>query len=199
MKSAIWAPALIAATLIAGAACAQPCGCGQGCSSSQAYAPSYWDECAAAFHDNLMWPKQYIHPSRRGICAAFAIQANNGWRRNNLLGKYHFNPEDQQLSDAGKAKVDWILTQAPPERRSIFVERAPEPQETANRIQAVQDLASTTGSHGAPVDVQESTLREVGHPAGTVDAVFTGFSANQRPPMLPESGGSSSSSGSSDQ
>jgi hypothetical protein len=144
-----------------------------------------------------MWPKQYVHPSRRGICAAFAIQANNGWRRNNLLGKYHFDAEGGELSDAGKAKVDWILTQAPPQRRTIFVERATEPDQTANRIQAVQTLASSGPSQGGPIDVRESNLREIPHPAGAVDAVFTGFSTNQMPPVLPQGDSSSSSSGSS--
>jgi hypothetical protein len=121
--------------------------------------------------------------------------ADNGWRRNNLLGKYHFAPENEELSDAGKAKVEWILTQAPPQRRTIFVERTSDAQRTADRVQAVQDLAANTSA--GPADVQETHIRDEGHPAGAVDAVFTGFSTNQMPPVLPDSGGSSSSESSS--
>jgi hypothetical protein len=48
-------------------------------------------------------------------------------------------------------------------------------------------LASNFNPGGAPVDVQETYMLDEGRPAATVDAVFTGFSANQPAPMLPAS------------
>jgi hypothetical protein len=177
---------------VCGRQCSNKCGCGH-YGPTDAYFPTWED----AYIDNLRWPRQYVHPARRGICQSFDTMANNGWRRNNLLNKYHFVPEEQeQLSDAGKAKVEWILTQTPPQRRTIFVERTLDAQRNADRIQSVQDLAANTNTPGGPADVQETHIRDEGHPAGAVDAVFTGFSANQLPPMLPQSGGSSSSSSS---
>ena len=195
-KLALWSLAPLAAALAVGSAHAQNCGnrCGGG-----HYGPTstYFETFEDSYIENLRWPKQYVHPARRGICQSFATMADNGWRRNNLLGKYHFAPEDEQLSDAGKAKVEWILTQAPPQRRTIFVERTTDAQRTADRVQSVQDLAANTNSAKGPADVQETDIRDEGHPAGSVDAVFTGFSANQMPPVLPDSsGGSSSDSGS---
>jgi hypothetical protein len=123
---------------------------------------------------------------------------HNGWRRQNLLGKYHFNENGDKLSEAGRLKVDWIMTQAPQQRRVVYVERSPETDVTARRTEAVEQFASDVSSYSTPVNVQETNVRDEGHPAGAVDAVFTGFSQNQRPPQLPSSsGGSGSSSGGS--
>jgi hypothetical protein len=154
------------------------------------------EEFKAAFHENLMWPQQYVKPSRRAICQAFDVMVNNGWRRNNLLGKYDFAPDGEEgLSEAGKLRVTWILTQAPPNRRTIFVQRGIDQATTAARIEAVQTLAANFTYAPGPADVQESHLQDDGHPASSVDAVFTGFNANQMPPILPQAGGASSSTG----
>jgi hypothetical protein len=134
---------------------------------------------------NQRWYKQYMQPSRRAICQSMAVMVNNGWRRQNLMGAYHFDPKNPgELSEAGRRKAEWILTQAPAERRSVFVERTADQAETADRVQAVQQYAA--GINIAAADVQETNLRNEGHPAGTVDAVFTGFSANQAAPVLPK-------------
>ncbi len=193
----LWAAAPLAAILVAGAARAQQCGrmncpCDSGCQAT------YLGATDEAFKDNLRWPHQYVWPSRRGICQSFAIMANNGWRRQNLLGQYHFDPETGELSTAGRVKVQWILTQAPPQRRTIYVERTLDQQQTAGRVEAVQNLASSTTTAEGPVDVQETLLHDDGRPAAAIDAVFTGFTTNQKPPVLPdaESASDSTSSGS---
>jgi hypothetical protein len=41
--------------------------------------------------------------------------------------------------------------------------------------------------------VNETHIRDDGHPASGVDAVFTGFRANQMAPMLPQDTAASSS------
>lgn len=169
--------------------------CAGHCSQCQMQCgPAHGEEFKAAFHDNLMWPQQYVKPSRRAICQAFDTMTVNGWRRNNLLGKYDFNTEGEGLSEAGKLRVTWILTQAPPNRRTIFVQRGIDEATTAARVEAVQTLAANF-SYAGPADVQESHLQDDGHPASSVDAVFTGFNANQMPPILPQASGGASSTG----
>jgi len=152
------------------------------------------ESCEAAYWENSMWPRQYIGPSRRGICQANEAMINNGWRRHNLLGKYHFDAQSDQLTEAGQLKVEWILTQAPAHRRSIYVERTRKAEQTAGRVEAVQELAATMTPTGELADVQETHVRDEGHPALSVDAVFTGFHENRMIPALPQSaaGGSSS-------
>jgi len=149
-----------------------------------------------SFYMNQIWPRQYMAPARRGICQTFALMTTNGWQRNNLLGKYDFDPKGEGLSEAGRLHVEWILTQAPPNRRTIFVQRGVNAEDTARRVDAVQTLASNMYPSAGPADVQETIMQEYGRPAAMVDAVFTGFSANQPPPILPASGASSSGDGS---
>jgi hypothetical protein len=158
------------------------------CSQCQVYGHPHTDEFKATYHQNAMWPSAYVLPARRGICQAFELTAANGWRRNNLLGKYDFDPESETgLTEAGKLRVERILAYAPPQRRTIFVQRSLEPNVTAERVEAVQSFAANRMPGIGPIDVQETILQDDGHPAASVDAVFTGFGANQPPPVLPAS------------
>jgi hypothetical protein len=209
----LWLAISVAAAFSASTAAAQcqqcqqrassSCGCaghGQGCGaypcatrggSQGPYARHFTLEEAVI--DNCIWPRQYVAPSRRGICQAYDAMVNNGWRRHNLLSKYHFDSDTGELNEAGKLKTEWTLTQAPPHRRTLFVERnAGDQQLTADRVAAVQTYAATMNAAGA-VDVQETHIREHGHPAGSIDAVFTGFRTNQMAPTLPEAVDSSAS------
>ncbi len=188
--SCLWA-VLPLAVLAAPAFAAQPCmrhvdcgnNIGHGHKGCYGYAGGY--TCEEAYYDNAIWPRQYIAPSRRGICQATELMINNGWRRHNILSSFHFDANTGELSEAGRLKVEWILTQAAPNRRTIYIERTANQDKTAERLQAVQELAANLASGAA--DVQETHIRDHGHPASAVDAVFTGFSANQLIPALPPS------------
>lgn len=173
--------AVLAATVSAAQPCMRPVACG----GHVAYGPSLGESCEEAWYQNCIWPRQYIAPSRRGICQATELMINNGWRRHNVLGKYHFDANTGELSEAGKLKVEWILTQSAPNRRTIYIERTANEEQTAERLESVQELATTLSSGAA--DVRETFVRDHGHPASTVDAVFTGFGANQMIPALPPS------------
>jgi hypothetical protein len=140
------------------------------------------------YRANVDWPKHYIPPSRRAVCQTYAAMIQNGWRRQNLLGDYHFDPETNELTEAGKLKVSWILTQAPANRRSIFVQRGVDEAQTAARIAAVQGKASTMNPAVGPIDVNDTHIVAEGHPAGAVDSVFVGFQENRPLPVLPTSG-----------
>lgn len=153
------------------------------------------DQCVQTYHINSMWPKQYIWPARRGVCQAFELSIANGWRRNNLLGKYDFAPDGTNLSEAGKLRIERILTYAPPQRRTIFVQRAIDPANTAERVDAVQSFAASRLPGIGMIDVQETYMQDDGHPAASVDAVFTGFGANQPAPVLPAANSTSGGAG----
>lgn len=183
--------------LAAGAGATHGQQCAGHCSQWQStYGPSYSQAYRDSYYENKLWPNQYVAPSRRAICQAFQTQVNNGWRRNNLLGKYDFAPNGEGLSEAGRLRVEWILTTAPPQHRTIFVQRGVDPAQTAGRVAAVQTLAASMTPAVEPVAVQETYMADYGRPASSVDAVFTGFGANQPAPVLPAAGGGSSSEGS---
>lgn len=115
---------------------------------------------------------------------------NNGWRRQNLLGDYHFEPGTNELTSAGQLKAKWILTQAPQDRRNIYVQRGNTQADTASRIAAVQQWAGHQSPTLEPAIVNDTHIVSEGHTAGSVDHIFVGFQANQPAPVLaPETGG----------
>ena len=83
------------------------------------------------YHRNVAWPWPYSCPDRIAVREPFRIMVDNGWRRQNLLGPHHFKTETNELTTAGELRIHWIMTQAPPERRQIFVERADNSDTTA--------------------------------------------------------------------
>jgi len=186
------------------AQCDGEAGCGHGhCQTCTGCAPcgsyTFCDYFRAGYCANASWPSQYIPASRRGICDSYAVMINNGWRRQNLLGDYHFEKESHQLTRAGELKVNWILTQAPVEHRNIFVQRAANEDDTARRLANVEDYGETLAPAVQGIDVTDTHIVAEGHRAGSVDNIFVGFQANQPPPVLPASTSSSSSSSSSGQ
>lgn len=154
--------------------------------------PSLSDQFHAGYHSNVHWPKIYIPPARRSVCATYSAMINNGWRRQNLLGDYHFNKETHELTNAGKLKVNWILSQAPVQRRNVFVQRGGQEVDTTARIAAVHDYASKMSPGVGQVDVNDTHIVAEGHPAASVDSVFVGYEANRLPPVLPASAGGGS-------
>ena len=93
-------------------------------------------ECG--YHRNVLWPWPYVCPDRIAVREPFDMMVTNGWRRQNLLGSHHFDPNTNGLSEAGQLQVRWILTQAPPGRRQIYIERSIDPSTTAVRMAAVR-------------------------------------------------------------
>lgn len=183
---------LIVSAAIAQAQCYSgqaPChGC-QGATCCERYVSGY---CA-----NSNWPRYYVPPARCAVNSAYSAMIANGWRRQNLLGNYHFEPGTNELTKAGKLKAKWILTQAPQEHRSIYVERGDDESTTTSRIAAVHSWASNRSSVAEPVMVNDTHIVSEGHPAGAVDSVFVGFQTNRPAPMLPAASGSGNSSSSS--
>jgi len=153
------------------------------------------DAFRAGYDANVTWPRIFIPPARQAVCQTYAAMIDNGWRRQNLLGDYHFKPNSNQLTEAGKLKVKWILSQAPTHRRGIFVERGIDESQTAARVAAVYDNASNMSPSVGAVEVNDTHLVAEGHPAGAVDHTFVGFRTHQPLPVLPASTGTGSGSG----
>ena len=153
------------------------------------------DYFRAGFHANVAWPNQFIRASRRSICDSYAVMINNGWRRQNLLGDYHFDPHTNELTKAGEVKVNWILTQAPVERRNVYVQRAATQEQTTERLAAVEQFSTTLNPAVLGVEVNDTHIVAEGHKAYSVDNIFVGFQDNQPPPVLPASTNAAGSTG----
>jgi hypothetical protein len=136
-------------------------------------------------HQNELWPWPYVCPDRVAVREPFCIMVNNGWRRQNLLGPHHFNDKANQLTSAGELRVRWIMTQAPGERRSIFIERDIEPSVTEQRLATAREFAAQVAIDGQTPQVLETHLVSEGRPASVVDATNVRFQESMPPPMLP--------------
>jgi hypothetical protein len=146
------------------------------------------------YRANQMWPWPYVCPDRVAVREPFCLMVNNGWRRENLLGSHHFIPETNQLNAAGQLRVQWIMTQAPPDRRNIFVERSLDQSITNQRIAAAQEYAAQVALDGRPAQVSQTHLVSEGRPATLVDFTNTKFQQSMPVPVLPAAQPTSSAS-----
>ena len=142
------------------------------------------------------WPKPFVCPDREAVRAPFAVMVCNGWQRQNTLGDNYFEDGTGQLTEAGQLKVRWIVTEAPSQHREIYVYRAPTAQETAARVNAVQQFAARFTAPGQVVPVLETDIAPQGWPAERVDAIGRKFQSTTPAPRLPSANqGSGSGSG----
>jgi hypothetical protein len=155
------------------------------------------DSIARDIKRRQCWPDPFSAPDRATVRAPFTIQVANGWRRQNMLGEFHFTPRSGQLTEAGRLKLRWILTAAPQQHRLVYVHTADTNEETATRIAAVQQLASQIAPNDLP-PIMATSISDDGWPADAVDAIGRKFQSSTPPPRLPApSNNSGSSSGSS--
>ena len=114
------------------------------------------------------------------------LMADNGWQRQNLLCEYHFSDDGQTLTEAGEYRVNWIATQAPAGRRTVFVQRGPTPGVTSARVDAVQQNIAKMVLAGPMPRVMESSMDSNGYAGEEVDAVTTGAGKTRPDPRLPD-------------
>jgi hypothetical protein len=137
------------------------------------------------YHENKMWPWPYQCPDRIAVRDPFNMMVDAGWRRQNLLGPHHFNPETNQLTTAGELRVQWIMTQAPPDRRNIFIERSLNADTDSVRLATVRDFATRVSIDGRAPQIEETWIASEGRPAAIVDATNVKFMQAMPAPVLP--------------
>ena len=148
------------------------------------------------YNNNAAWPAPFIQEDRASVVSPFAVMTTNGWRRQNMLCDYHFAPETGKLTDAGEMRLRWILTQAPPDHRTIFLQKGETAEITQLRVDAVQRLASPIQG-GREADIVQTDQAAPGRPAEEIDSVSRQALSGMQAPVLPAraSGGSSGGGG----
>ena len=86
---------------------------------------------------NVAWPQPFRGADSQSVIAPFEVMRDNGWRENNTLGSGLFS-EQNALSEAGRIKVQWIVTQAPQDHRTVYIKNGASEQETNARVESVQ-------------------------------------------------------------
>lgn len=153
----------------------------------------FYYRCKQDFHRNVAWPEPFIWPDRAAVRAPFCVMVHNGWRMQNTLGAHHFREGTNELTEAGKLKVLWIVTEAPAANRSIYVERAATPELTSSRVLNVQTIAAGLAMEGVSPPVFETGIPARGWPADQIDATTRAFTDSTPAPRLPERSSSTSS------
>jgi hypothetical protein len=143
------------------------------------------------------WPEPFTAPDRVAVRSPFAIMVTNGWRRQNMLGEYYFDPITGNLNEAGALKVRWIVIEAPQQHRIVYVRTADTQEETSRRLAVVQQkVAQLTPPDGIEAPVLLTTISDEGWPAERVEAITRSYQKSTPIPRLPASTSGSSSGGS---
>lgn len=112
----------------------------------------FWHKVKVGQHRNNAWPDPFNEIDAMHVVAPFEVMKNNGWRLNNTLGHNLFREGDVALKSSGNNTVRWIASQAPPNRRVIYVLRGSSDKETQARLASVREtLASTHNGAGVQV------------------------------------------------
>lgn len=146
---------------------------------------------------NNCWPDAFVPTDRTSVRLPFMVMVTNGWMRQNLIGDYLFDESGQALTEAGRRRVEWIVTQAPIQHRTIYVKRSRSAQITDARVQAVIAAAKEVLPPDQKVEVRVTDLEAPGWPAEYVDYVERSYYKTIPQPRLPPRGSSGADSGAS--
>jgi hypothetical protein len=130
----------------------------------------FFSSVARDFKRRNCWPEPFVEADRAAVRQVLAVQVSAGWERQNLLSEFHFMPGGNELTEAGRMRVQWILDEVPEPYRQVYVHRAGTAEETAMRMQAVQRLVAQS-PYAGNVPVLETTRTDDGWPADRIDAL----------------------------
>lgn len=137
-------------TLVMGALClGGPLGLG-GMTATEARAEwgSWWHNSHVNYVRLQAWPQPFTDVDARQTVSQFEVMKVNGWRLHNTIGNELFRDSDAALVAAGHNRIHWIVSQAPPERRVIYVLRGRSVQETEARLASVRQSVAAMNYSG---------------------------------------------------
>lgn len=154
----------------------------------------FWRRMKVDFHRNDKWPYTFIYADRAAAQAPFMVMTQNGWRSQNTLGNYYFEVGSAELNEAGRLKVDLILTQAPPQFHMVYVERAENQALTTARMATIRKYAAASPD-GTEIAVFETAIPARGWPAEEIYNTYVKYTESRPTPALPSSTGGSGGGG----
>lgn len=147
---------------------------------------------------NNCWPDAFVPSDRASVRMPFVTMVANGWMKQNLIADHLFDESGQSLTEAGRRKVQWIVTQAPLRHRTIYVKKTLTEDVNQARINAVLAAAKQVIPPDQKVDIRLTDVEAPGWPAEYVDHVERSYYKTMPEPRLPpRSSSETESSGSS--
>ena len=116
----------------------------------------------------------------------FALMVQNGWKYQNLIADYYFADDGKTLTEAGKRRIEWILTETTSQHRTIYLKAGETDEITRARLDAVQSVAATHLLAGDKLDIRITQAAPLGWPAEYVDHVERAYIKTMPDPRLPE-------------
>lgn len=98
----------------------------------------FYHACHRDYQRSNIWPHPFREPVVFQTRAPFEVMTSNGWRAHNTIGDELFRSGDQVLNEAGMNRLSWIVSQAPVQRRVVFVLQGASAEETEARVTAVR-------------------------------------------------------------
>lgn len=154
--------------------------------SAQAGWAQFWERFHSDFHRNNCWPQPFQATDRELTRAPFVAMTAAGWRLHNTLSDHFFNVDDQGMNQAGELKLRWIVTQAPANRRTVFVLRGSSPDATAARVASVQQAIDRFALEGSRPEVLITDVIPPGASGDYFDQVDRQLKQSIPAPRLPE-------------
>lgn len=152
-----------------------------------------WNEfchrCSLDFHRNNAFPQPFNYLDRESVANPFVAMTENGWRQNNTVSGYFFDPETNALTRAGKMKIEEIVTQGPQWRQGVFVVRGDTPEATRIRLDEVQRAVARALPEGALPQVAVTDVEPRGLSAREVDLYTQEYFKSRPQPVLPAGSG----------
>lgn len=147
------------------------------------------------YHSAHYWPHPYQQEDRSVVRDALDQQTQAGWVAATTLFDQYFDAETNELNQAGRVHLRWIMQYAPPSRRSAYVATADSPAHSQVRLASVQSEATVIAAGGQIPSITLRTCQSVGTSAEIVNRVHRNFIESTPTPRLPLTGAASSSSG----
>lgn len=184
IRYSFFAFAIVLSGVIADAASAQ-----QVCGPERTFCQSFHYD----FYRNKHWPMPFRAMDTSSVLGYFDAQRNKGWMLHNTLGAAMFDPATDQLTDSGQAHVRWIVSQAPQNRRVVFVLQGRDQESTAKRVESTQ-LAISQMIPVGPLPSIYLTNRDAPGSSGVYQTAITRALTTSVPaPRLPQSSGAGGS------
>lgn len=122
----------------------------------------FWHNVGVGHHRNNAWPEPFVEADALQVISPFEVMKRNGWRLHNTIGHELFRSSDGELMVSGYNRIQWIATQAPVNRREIYVLRGRTMQETEARVASVRTALSNMHRSGPDpavyiTDIEPST------------------------------------------
>lgn len=142
------------------------------------------EPCVHRYHTQHYWPDPYRWQDRGVVRAAVEQQRSAGWMTATTLYASHFDPETNELNQAGKLHLKWIMLHVPPTRRTTWVQAGDDAETSKVRLASVKNaVASTFGNDCPPVMLR--VCEQYGGSALEVDLVNRAYRSSWPVPRIP--------------